>query len=477
MTEIDVGWWPALTTYLSYAILMAFGYVRDFFYTKFTPSATPPGLAPLNSDFEDFYKRRMYYRIRDNFNRPISSCPGASIEVMERVSRDNNFTFQFTGNTIPCTNLGSYNYLGFADPTSPCIPEVLKTVDSFPVSTCSPRTDVGTTSLHVETEKLVARYVGKEAAMIFGMGFGTNSTGIPTLIGKGGLIISDSLNHASIVIGARSSGAKIQVFKHGDVNDLEAVIRQAIVEGQPRSHRPWTKILIMVEGIYSMEGEICRLEKIVEIKKRYNCYLYVDEAHSIGAMGRTGRGVCEYRGVNPEDVDILMGTFTKSFGAVGGYIAGSRELIDYMRETCAGSAYSASISPACCRQIISSMKIISGEDGTDIGQKKLMAIRENSNYFRKALMDMGAHVLGDWDSPVVPIMLCNPAKLSAFSREALKRNLAVVVVGFPATPLLLGRVRFCISAGHTKEQLRDAIKKLEEVCKVVHVRYKKTFTG
>jgi hypothetical protein len=125
------------------------------------------------------------------------------------------FFSRFSGKTIPCTNLGSYNYLGFADPDSPCVPEVLKTCDAFPVSTCSPRTDVGTTSLHVETEQLVARYVGKEAAMIFGMGFGTNSTGIPTLIGKGGLIISDSLNHASIVIGARSSGAKIQVFKHG----------------------------------------------------------------------------------------------------------------------------------------------------------------------------------------------------------------------------------------------------------------------
>jgi serine palmitoyltransferase len=146
-------------------------------------------------------------------------------------------------------------------------------------------------------------------------------------------------------------------------------------------------------------------------------------------MGRTGRGVCEYRGVNPDDVDILMGTFTKSFGAVGGYIAGSRELIDYMRETCAGSAYSASISPACCRQIISSMKIIAGEDGTNIGQNKLKAIRENSNYFRKALMDMGAHILGDWDSPVVPLMICNPAKLSAFSREALKRNVSALLNG------------------------------------------------
>jgi serine palmitoyltransferase len=139
--------------------------------------------------------------------------------------------------------------------------------------------------------------------------------------------------------------------------------------------------------------------------------LYVDEAHSIGALGKSGKGVCEHTGVDPADVDILMGTFTKSFGAVGGYIAGSQELIDFMREASAGSAYSPSISPACCQQIISALQVISGQDGTDIGQKKLLAIRENSNYVRQALMDMGCHVLGDWDSPVIPTLLCNPAKI------------------------------------------------------------------
>ncbi len=172
-----------------------------------------------------------------------------------------------------------------------------------------------------------------------------------------------------------------------------------------------------------------------------------------------------------------MGTFTKSFGAVGGYIAGSQELIDFMREASAGSAYSPSISPACCQQIISAMRVLSGEDGTDIGQRKLVAIRENSNFMRQALIDMGCHVLGDWDSPVIPILLCNPGKICAFSREALKRNLAVVVVGFPATPLQTGRVRFCISAGHTRPQLEDALKKLNEVCDIVHVKYKKKLVG
>ena len=131
------------------------------------------------------------------------------------------------------------------------------------------------------------------------------------------MIISDSLNHTSIVFGARGAGARIKVFTHGDTKALERLIRDSIAEGQPRTHLPWKKILILVEGIYSMEGEIVDLAEVVRIKKKYKCYLYVDEAHSIGALGAHGRGVCEQRNVNPADIDILMGTFTKSFGAVG----------------------------------------------------------------------------------------------------------------------------------------------------------------
>ena len=131
--------------------------------------------------------------------------------------------------------------------------------------------------------------------------------------------------------GARASGAKIKTFPHDDMDALEKIIRRAIIEGQPRTRRPWKKILIIVEGVYSMEGEVCDLASVVEIKKKYKCYLYLDEAHSIGAVGDTGRGVCEYAGVDTTDIDIMMGTFTKSFGAIGGYIAGSYSIFCYFR--------------------------------------------------------------------------------------------------------------------------------------------------
>ena len=180
----------------------------------------------------------------------------------------------------------------------------------------------GNTDVHQKLETVVADFVGVEDAMIFGMGWGVKATAIPALVGKGCLIISDSINHNSIVTGARLSGAKIKTFHHDDIAALERTVRNAIIEGQPRTHRPWKKILIIVEGVYSMEGEVCDLAGVVEVKKKYKCYLYLDEAHSIGAVGKTGRGVCEYAGIDPKDIDIMMGTFTKSFGAIGGYIAG-----------------------------------------------------------------------------------------------------------------------------------------------------------
>ena len=130
------------------------------------------------------------------------------------------------------------------------------------------------------------------------MGYGTNATSIPALMGKGSLIVSDSLNHSSIVNGARASGAKVRVFKHDNPNHLEQVLRNAIVDGQPRTHRPWKKILVIIEGVYSMEGEICHLREIVDVCKKFKAYVYVDEAHSIGALGPTGRGVAEQQGVD-----------------------------------------------------------------------------------------------------------------------------------------------------------------------------------
>jgi serine palmitoyltransferase len=177
------------------------------------------------------------------------------------------------------------------------------------------------------------------------------------LVERGDLIMSDELNHTSIVNGARASGAAIRIFNHNDSAHLEEVLREAIVMGRPRTRRPWNKILVIVEGIYSMEGEYCDLGNIVRVCKKYGAYVYLDEAHSIGAMGPTGRGISEYCGVDTADIDIMMGTFTKSFGGMGGYIAASKDTIAFLRRRCAGSSYHNSLSPVVCQQVISSFKV------------------------------------------------------------------------------------------------------------------------
>jgi len=397
----EITLFATITTYFAYAIIIAFGHIRDFFgkttkrsrYFSEKEMVVEKGFAPIVKGWENFYTRRLYHRIQDCWNRPITSEPGSVIDVVVRKSNDGNKSLQWSQDdsdskvcveTRRCINLGSYNYLGFGDDwQNTCKDYVWSVFDDFPINTLSSRVDIGTTKLHRELEDTVAKFVGKEAAICYNMGYGTNATTIPALVGKGCLLISDALNHTSIVNGSRASGANIRAFKHNDEKDLEYVLRESIAGGQPRTRRPWRKILVMIEGIYSMEGEICNLKKIVAVCKKYGVYVYVDEAHSIGALGSTGRGVCEQCGVDPKDVDILMGTFTKSFGGMGGYIAGDKKLINYLRKTSAGSVYHNSLSTVVCKQCIVSLKIMMGLDGSNIGQQKIKKLKENCNYLRK----------------------------------------------------------------------------------------------
>ncbi|XP_074587572.1 long chain base biosynthesis protein 2a-like [Curcuma longa] len=363
----------ALTTLFGYGIFFVFGFLRDLFRRLLLDRAEPDelkGYAPICPAFEDFYTRRIYHRIQDCFGRPIASAPDAWIDVVERGSNDNNKTCSIrTSRTSRCLNLGSYNYLGFAAGDEYCTPLARHSLKEYAPSSCSARADAGTTNLHTELEDLIARFVGKPAAITFAMGYVTNSFIIPTLIGEGGLVVSDSFNHNSIVSGARASGASVQVFQHNSPSHLEEVLREQIVRGQPgTAHEPWRKIMVIVEGIYSMEGEFCKLPEIVAICKKYKAYIYLDEAHSIGAVGKSGRGVCELLGVDPADVDIMMGTFTKSFGSCGGYIAASEDIIQYLKHACPAHLYATSMSPPAVQQVISAIKVVLGEDRSNRGK-------------------------------------------------------------------------------------------------------------
>lgn len=467
----DAPFGRAVAALLAWSILFFLGHARDLLLRLWGGSTGGPktrkGYAPIRQDYEDFYTRRMYYRIHDVFNRPIASAPGAWIDVMERTPPQGDRLLETTGKTRRCLNLGSYNYLGFAASDPYCTPRVLDTLDEYGWSMGSSQAEAGRTPKHEALEHEVARFLGKEAAITFGMGFATNSAVIPLLVGPGCLVISDALNHASIVAGTRGSGAKVKVFQHNNVQHLEALLRSSIVAGQPRINRPWKKIVIVVEGVYSMEGETVLLPEIVALKKKYKAYLFLDEAHSIGALGDTGRGATEHWGVDRSDVDILMGTFTKSFGASGGYIASSREVVSWLRAHGPGFLHATAMSPPNVEQILAALSLIQGGDGSSRGLGKIRSLQDNAAYFRQRLQAMGCSVLGTGSSPVVPLMLHMPSSMSVFSRLCLDRNIAVVVVGFPATPLLGTRVRFCISASHTRQDLDyalDQIARMSEAC-------------
>ncbi|KAI1326008.1 PLP-dependent transferase [Xylariaceae sp. FL0255] len=472
-----------LTTYISYLLLLALGHIRDFFGKRFSKKPlyktlkADNGYAPLNDDFDSFYTRRLKLRIDDCFARTSTGVPGRYINLMDRVSVNFNESYNYTGTTTETLNMSSYNYLGFAQSEGPCANAVEECVRRYGLSFCSSRADAGTSDLVQEVESEVAAFVGKPAAMVFSMGFVTNASTFPALVSKGCLIISDELNHASIRLGARLSGAVIRSFPHNDMIELEKKLREAIAQGQPRTHRPWKKILVAVEGLYSMEGTMCDLPGILNLKDTYKFHLYVDEAHSIGALGPRGRGVCDYFGIDPSRVDVLMGTLTKSFGANGGYIAAEKHIIDKLRSTNVATALGESPTPAVLMQIYASLKIITGDLVPGEGEERLQRIAFNSRYLRLGLKRLGMIVYGHDDSPIIPITLYNPAKIPAFSHEMLKRNISVVVVGYPATPLISSRARFCVSAAHNKDDLDRLLAACDEVADILQLKFSTGIAG
>jgi serine palmitoyltransferase len=227
----------------------------------------------------------------------------------------------------------------------------------------------------------------------------------------------------------------------------------------------------MVEGIYSMEGSIVRLQDIIRLKKKYKAYIYLDEAHSMGALGPKGRGVVDYWGCDPLDVDVMMGTFTKSFASAGGYIAGNKKLVDHIRLHSHSSCYAVSMPAPVAQQIVSSMEVIMGLDGTTEGVSRVAQLAWNCRYFRRRLQEMGFIIYGNIDSPVVPLLLYCPGKVAAFSRLCISHGLATVVVGFPATPIVEARARFCLSAAHTKKMLDKALMIISDIGDQLLVKY------
>lgn len=470
-----------VATLLSFLCLIIVGHIRDFFGKIFKPQdyedlVEKDGYAPWYDGFENFYVRRLKTRIDDCFARPIHGAPGRYIKCFER-KKGPKGTYTYTGESVECLNLSSYNYLGFGQSRGVCTDYALDTVEKYGTSSCSPRSAAGTTDLHKECERVIADFVGKEDSLIVSQGYGTNASIFASLVDSQCLVISDELNHASIRFGIRLSGAVVKPFQHNNMKALEKLIRNEIAQGQPRTHRPWKKIVIAVEGLYSMEGNLVNLAGVVELKQKYKCYLFLDEAHSIGAMGPNGRGVCDYFLVDPKNIDIMMGTFTKSFGATGGYIAADKDIIDRLRISYLNSHFGEGVPPAVLGQIISSLSVIKGTLSPGEGQERLQRIAFNSRYLRLGLKKLGFIVYGADDSPVIPLLLYLPAKMGAISHKLYALKIAVVIVGYPATPITTSRVRLCMSSALTKEDLDYVLEKFSEVGDELFLKYSSGVAG
>ncbi|PPQ74160.1 hypothetical protein CVT26_006764 [Gymnopilus dilepis] len=527
----DPPYYILLSTYISYLILIVLGHVRDFVGKRLNPGSYKhlmprDGYAPLNSDFDSFYTRRLKTRMDECFSQPVTGVAGRTILLLDRISPDYNHSYVFTGSRTRALNISSYNYLGFAQARGGCADAVEESIRRYGISTLGSRLEAGNSDLHVVSEALVAKFVGMEDALISSMGFATNSTFIPALVSKGCLVISDEFNHASIRFGVRISGANVRMFKHNDMKSLESLLREVISQGQPKTHRPWKKILVIVEGLYSMEGTLVNLPAIVELKKKYKFYLFVDEAHSIGALGPHGRGVADYFGINPRAIDILMGTFTKSFGAAGGYIAGNKALIDRLRVYGHSGPYAEAMTPPVLTQVIASMASIMGlkpsgaagsgstseqllvprgsvppaqalddeyhhpgpapasslpawislpaalSSGAE-GRTRLRRLAFNARYLHHGLRKLGFITYGHPTSPIVPLLIFNPGKMNMFHRLMKERQtpIIVVVVAYPATPLVTSRVRFCVSAAHTKEDVDTVLRACDEIGDVLDLKH------
>lgn len=502
----------AFTTLMGYAWLTIFGALSDFFAkltgkTRFKAALTPQLVdandkskgyfPPLLYGSKAFYIRRLYPRFRSCFDLPICSPPGGRIDLLPRedsisadryqynvveglLERDAQVRAKKEGIIKNCVNLGSYNYLGFADEwKETCGDSVLKDLKKTGLVATSSYLEAGYTELHNELEQFVARFLHKEKAAVYGMGYGTNTTVLSALLGPGSVVLSDSLNHSSIINGCRGgNNTKIVPFKHNDMANLETCLQKLHLCGQlypklasEKEFTPWNKIIVVVEGIYSMEGETCELLEVIRLCKKYKAYLYVDEAHSIGALGKSGRGIVEHCGASYDDIDILMGTFSKSFGGMGGYVVGNEDVIQKLRASSDGQTTMSPMANVITSQVLTAFKIIDTPGG--IGQQKIAALKENANYFRRKLIQLGCHVLGDEDSPVVPMMVFQPTKLMTLSHELRKRGIAIVTVAYPAVEMYEARIRFCISAAHTKEDLKHVIKEIHHVAKIAGVRYEK----
>jgi glycine C-acetyltransferase len=354
--------------------------------------------------------------------RTIGSAQGAWIEV--------------DGNKV--LNLCSNNYLGFAN--HPRLKAAAQAaIEKFGVGPAAVRSIAGTTVLHAELEEKLAHFKHVESTISFQSGFNSNIATIPALVGKEDLIFSDELNHASIIDGCRLSGAPIIRYDHCNPESLEKKLAENCQTGSFR------RALVITDGVFSMDGEIAPLPGLVETAERYNAMVMVDDAHGEGVLGESGRGAVDHFHMHGR-VDVEIGTLSKAFGVMGGFVAGKRIVIEHLRQKGRPFLFSSALTPADVAACSAAVGILESSD--DLVQK----LWSNARYFKKKMQAAGFDT-GKSETPITPIMLGEAKTAQEFSRKLFERDVFAMAIGFPTVPMGKARIRVMISATHSEKDL------------------------
>ncbi|WP_426348108.1 glycine C-acetyltransferase [Alloiococcus sp. CFN-8] len=350
-------------------------------------------------------------------------------------------------------NLSSNNYLGLAT-NKRMVDASIEAAKKYGVGAGAVRTINGTLDIHDELEKKLAEFKHTEAAIAFQSGFNCNAGAIQAVMNKKDAILSDELNHASIIDGCRLSGAKIIRYAHNNMEDLREKAKAARESGL------YEKLMVISDGVFSMDGDVVDLPGMVEVSEEFDLITYIDDAHGSGVMGK-GAGTVKHFGLSHK-IDFQIGTLSKAIGVVGGYVAGSKDLIDWLKVRARPFLFSTSLTPATAAACIEAINIMT--ESTELNEK----LWENGDYLKKGLKALGFNI-GNSETPITPCIIGDEKLTQQFSRRLNEEGVYAKSIVFPTVPLGTGRVRNMPTAAHTKEMLDEAIKIYEKIGKELEV--------
>ncbi|HTN38525.1 MAG TPA: aminotransferase class I/II-fold pyridoxal phosphate-dependent enzyme [Arachidicoccus sp.] len=354
----------------------------------------------------------------------------------------------------PVLMFGSNSYLGLTN--HPKIKEAaMKAVEKYGSGCAGSRFLNGTLDIHIELERRLAQFVGKEDALLFSTGFQVNLGVLSCIGGRNDYLLLDEFNHASIIDGARLSFAKVLKYRHNDMEDLEQKLR-ILPEDSLK--------LLAVDGIFSMEGDIVNLPEIVKLADKYGVNIYVDDAHSLGVIGERGAGTASHFGLTNE-VDLIMGTFSKSLASLGGFVASDADTIDYLKHRARSLLFSASMTPSAAASVMAALDIIETEP------EHMERLWENTNYAQELLLEAGFD-LGRTQSPILPIYIRNTDNTFLLTKKLLEQGVFVNPVVAPAVPSEESLIRFSLMATHTFAQIKEAVEKITAIAQEIGVDLK-----